>query len=152
MGTVWQQGIVVAANAVGSYFSQLGQNIACGAINAWYQITGDIRYYPNTFYNLAHSQSFIGRVEGEINKWYNNNFAYWSFRTNSQISRGITNAWNWINGNKWYQIVAKTTILGIVGIGIGALFAPITLGALAAAGIGVIVGIIWEFLSQGVNS
>ena len=41
-------------------------------------------------------------------------------------------AWKWINGNKWYQISAKSVLLGLIGLGVGAFFVPITLETVLA--------------------
>jgi len=61
-------------------------------------------------------------------------------------------AWKWINGNKWYQILAKTTLFTGISLGVGALFTEITVPTIIGSVIVLLISFVWEILSQGWNA
>ena len=68
-------------------------------------------------------------------------------------NKGLLPAWNWINGESWYQIILKNIVMAVVSAGVGALIGLIAgpQGAFAGAIIGLIIGILWDFGVSGIN-
>lgn len=86
----------------------------------------------------------------EIGIWVDKNLV-------SPFNNWLANAWNWLNGTAWYQILVKNIVLSSLSTGLGAfigsIFGPV--GTVAGTFIGLfagfLVGSLWDFVALGIN-
>ena len=75
----------------------------------------------------------------------------------SPFNNWLANAWNWLNGTAWYQILVKNIVLTAISTGLGALFGFIfgpvgsLAGTIIGAFAGIVVGVLWDFGVSGIN-
>lgn len=105
------------------------------------------------FYNQKSSSSFLGIVDFDLS--FGNPFSFIFHEIENGLiifwEDSFIPAWEWINGDKWYQILTKTLVLGGISILIGAFFAPVTATTIVVGLIVATITFLWEIFSQGWN-
>ena len=81
---------------------------------------------------------------------------------NRVYERNFLPAWNWLNGDEWYQSLTKNIVITIIaggasaifGAAIGSIFGPVGAvgGAIIGFVMGVLIGFIWDMLVQKQNN
>lgn len=109
------------------------------------------------------------RTDSQGTNWWNNVVLDWWNDTKLEIgiwvdknlvspfNNWLVNAWNWLNGTAWYQILVKKIVLSSLSTGLGALFGSIfgpvgsLAGTIIGAFAGIVVGVLWDFGVSGIN-
>ena len=87
-----------------------------------------------------------------VNKLWN------QFIVGTVWEKGLVPAWEWLNGDSWYQILIKNIVISTastaLGAVIGSAFGPVGTVAGAVIGIlsGLIVGTVWDYFNLGFNT
>lgn len=144
----WVRGVAVPA--VSNFFTDTIPDFFVnkvwndGVIPAWDATTN---FFTNTVPNFFKNTVWNDWI---VDKTWN------QFVVGTIWDKGLVPAWNWLNGNKWYQIIAKNFIISGISTGLGALigsaFGPLGTAAGAITGLlcGVVVGTIWDFVNLGI--
>ena len=87
-----------------------------------------------------------------VNKLWN------QFIVGTVWEKGLVPAWEWLNGDSWYQILIKNIVISTastaLGAVIGSAFGPVGTVAGAVIGIlsGLLIGTVWDYFNLGFNT
>ena len=134
----------------------------------------DLSYLDSDTINGLNLYAYCGdnpvmRTDSQGTNWWNNVVLDWWNDTKLEIgiwvdknlvspfNNWLANAWNWLNGIAWYQILVKKIVLSSLSTGLGALFGFIfgpvgsLAGTIIGAFAGIVVGVLWDFGVSGIN-
>jgi len=66
--------------------------------------------------------------------------------------RKFAPAWNWLNGDKWYQILAKNILFLGISIGVSSLLGPISPAVIVGSAVVALITLIWDIIDKGWNN